>query len=39
MAESSRRHDHSGVITAFENLQVGAAGGRRLDANADLTGL
>ena len=38
MAENGRRHDHSGMIAAFENLQVGATGERGLDADADFAG-
>jgi hypothetical protein len=36
MAEDGGRHDHFGVITAFENLEVRAAGERGFDADADF---
>jgi hypothetical protein len=36
VAEDGGRHDHSGMIAAFENLQVGAAGERGLNADADF---
>ena len=36
MAEDGGRHDHLRVITALENFQVGAAGERGLDAEADF---
>ena len=36
MAEDGGRHDHFGVIAALENFQVGAAGERGLDADADF---
>ena len=38
MAEDSGRHDHFGMVTALENLQIGAAGERGFDADADLAG-
>jgi hypothetical protein len=38
VTEGSGRHDHFGVIAAFENLQIGAAGERGFDADADFTG-
>jgi hypothetical protein len=37
VAEDGGRHDHFRVIAAFENLEVGAAGQRGLDADADFT--
>ena len=36
VAEDGGRHYHFGVITAFENLEVGAAGERGFDADADF---
>ena len=36
MAEDRGRHDHFGVITALENLEVRAAGERGFDADADF---
>ena len=39
MAEDGGRDDHLRVVAAFENLQVGAAGERGLDADADFVGL
>ena len=36
MAENGGRHDHFGVITAFEDLQIRAAGERGFDADADF---
>ena len=39
MAEGGGRHDHFGVITAFENLQIRAAGKRGFDADADFARL
>lgn len=38
VTEDSGRHDHFGVIAAFENLQVGAAGERGFDMDADFAG-
>ena len=38
MAEDGGRHNHFGVIAAFENFQIGAAGERGLDADADFAG-
>ena len=39
MAEDGGRHDHFGMIAALENFQVGAAGQRGLDADADFAGV
>lgn len=39
MAKNGGRYDHPGVIAALENLEVGAAGERGFDADADFTGL
>jgi len=39
VAEDGGRHDHLRVVTALVNLQVGAAGERGLDADADFAGL
>ena len=36
MAEDGGRHDHFGMITALENLEVRAAGKRGFDADADF---
>ena len=36
MSEDGGGHDHFGVITAFENLQIRAACKRGLDADADF---
>ena len=36
MAEDGGGHNHSGMVTALEDLQVGAAGERGLDADADF---
>ena len=39
MAEGGGRHDHFCVVATFENFQVGAAGQRGFDADADFAGL
>ena len=39
MAENGGRHDHLSVIAAFEDLEVRAAGQRRLDADPDFAGV
>ena len=39
MSEDGGGHDHFGVITAFEDLQIRAAGERGLDADADFARL
>jgi hypothetical protein len=39
VAEDGGRDDHLGVVAALENFQVGAAGERGLDADADFAGL
>lgn len=39
MSEDGGRDDHLRVVAALENFQVGAAGKRGLDANADFAGL
>ena len=36
VAEDGGGHDHFGVITAFEDLQIRAAGERGFDADADF---
>ena len=36
MAKDGGGHDHFGVISAFENLQIRAAGKRGFDADADF---
>ena len=36
MAEDGGGHDHFGVVPAFEDLQIGAAGERGFDADADF---
>ena len=36
VAEDGGRHDHFGVVTAFEDLQIRAAGERGFDADADF---
>ena len=36
MAEDGGGHDHFGVVAAFENLQIRAAGKRGFDADADF---
>ena len=39
VAKSGGRHNHFGVVTAFEYFQVRAAGERGLDADADFARL
>jgi hypothetical protein len=39
MAEHSGRDNHPGMISPFENFQIGAAGQRRFNAQADFPGL
>ena len=39
MAEDGGGHDHFGVVTALEDLQVGAAGEGGLDADAHFSRL
>ena len=39
MSEDGGRNDHLRVVAALENFQVGAAGERGLDAEADFAGL
>jgi hypothetical protein len=39
MPKHRRRHDHFCVIAALENFQVGAAGERGFDADADFARL
>src|SRR3954465_2954778 len=36
MTEHCRRHDHFGVVTPLENFEIGAAGERCFDSNANL---
>jgi hypothetical protein len=36
MSEDGGGHDHFGVITAFEDLQIRAAGERGFDTDADF---
>lgn len=38
MTEDGRGHDHFSVVAAFEDFQVGPAGERRFDTDADFAG-
>jgi len=38
VAENGGRHDHFCVVAAFEDLEIGAAGERGFDADADFAG-